>query len=41
MFKLTVPDAATIDDQIKKEIDGFLLLPSEFNKLDAAASRQK
>ena len=38
---LTVTDAATIDDQTNKEIDDFLHLASEFNKVDAAATRQK
>ena len=37
----TVQDAATIDDQIKKEIDDFLQLVGEFNKVDAAVTRQK
>ena len=36
-----VQDATTIDDQIKKEIDDFLLLASEFNKVDAAGTRPK
>ena len=36
-----VEDAATIDDQIKKETADFLQLASEFNKADAAATRQK
>ena len=39
--ELTVQDAATIDNQIQKEIDDFLQLASEFNKVDAAATRQK
>ena len=37
----TVQDAATIDDQIGKEIDDFLQLASEFNKVDVVATRQK
>ena len=37
--ELTVQDAVTIDNQIKKETDDFLQLASEFNKVDAAASR--
>ena len=37
----TVQDAATIDDQIKKEIDNFSQLTSEFNKFDEEATRQK
>ena len=37
----TVSDAATIEVQSKKEIDGFLQLASEFIKADAAATRQK
>ena len=36
----TVQDVVTIDGQIK-EIDDFLQLASEFNKVDAAATRQK
>ena len=37
----TLQDAATIHDQIKKEIDDFLQLASEFNKVNAAATKQK
>ena len=37
----TVQDAATIDDQIKNKIDDFLQLASEFNKVAAAATKQK
>ena len=37
----TVKDAATIEDQVNKEIDDFLQLASEFNKVDAAATKQK
>ena len=37
----TVQDAATIDDQIIKEIDNFSQLTSEFNKFDEEATRQK
>ena len=36
-----VADAATIEDQTNKEIDDFLQLPSEFNKVEAAVTRQK
>ena len=39
--ELTVQDAATIDNQIKKEINDFLQLASEFNKVDTAATKQK
>ena len=39
--ELTVQDAATVDNQIKKEINDFLLLASEFNKVDTAATKQK
>ena len=35
----TVGDAATIEDQTNKEIDDFLQLASEFNEVDAAATR--
>ena len=37
----TVEDAATAEDQVNKEIDDFLQLASEFNKVDAAATKQK
>ena len=37
----TVQDAQTIEDKIKDEIDDFLQTASEFNKIDAAATRQK
>ena len=37
----TVADAATIKDQTNKEIDDVLQLVSEFNKVDAAATRRK
>ena len=37
----TVEDAATVEDQVNKEIDDFLQLASEFNKVDAAATKQK
>ena len=37
----TVADAAIIENQTNKEIDDFLQLASEFNKVDAAATRQK
>ena len=36
-----VADAATIEDQTNKEIDDFLQLASEFNKLNSPATRQK
>ena len=39
--ELTVQDAATIGNQIKKEINDFLQLASEFNKVDTAATKQK
>ena len=37
----TLQDAATADDQIKKEIDDFLQLTSEINKVNLAATIQK
>ena len=37
----TVADAATIEDQTNKEIDDILHLVAEFNKVDAAVTRQK
>ena len=37
----TVTDAATIEDQTNKEIDDILHLVAEFNKVDAAVTRQK
>ena len=37
----TVADAAIIENQTNKEIDDFLQLAPEFNKVDAAATRQK
>ena len=37
----TVEDAATVEDQVNKEIDDFLQLASEFNKVGAAATKQK
>ena len=39
--ELTVQDALTIDNQIKKEINNFLQLASKFNKVDTAATKQK
>ena len=38
---LAVADAATIEDQINKEIDDFLQLASAFYKVDVAATTQK
>ena len=37
----TVEDAAIIEDQVNKKIDDFLQLASEFNKVDAVATKQK
>ena len=37
----TVKDVKTIEDEKNKENDDFLKVPSEFNKIDAAATRQK
>ena len=37
----TVQDEQTIEDKIKDEIDDFLQTASEFNKIDAAATRRK
>ena len=37
----TVKDAVTIENETNKGIDDFLKVASEFNKLDAAATRQK
>ena len=39
--KPTEQDAQTIENEIKNEIDEFLQTASEFNKIDAAASKQK
>ena len=36
-----VQDAQTIEDDTKNEIDSFLQPASEFNKVDAAATKQK
>ena len=36
----TVPDAQTIEDEIKNEADDFLQTASKFNEIDAAATRQ-
>ena len=36
-----VADAATIEDQTNKETDDFSQLTSEFNKVNAPATRQK
>ena len=37
----TVKDAVKIEDEIKTKIDDFLKTASKFNKVDAAATRQK
>ena len=37
----TVKDAVKIKDEIKTEIDDFLKTASEFNKVNAAATRQE
>ena len=39
--ELTVQDVSTTDNQIKKEINDFLQLASEFNNVDTAATKQK
>ena len=36
-----VQDAQTIENETKDEIDCFLQTASEFNKIDAAATKQK
>ena len=36
-----VQDVQTIEDEIKNEIDDFIQTVSEFNKIDAAATKQK
>ena len=36
----TVQDAQTVEDEIKNEIGNFLQTASEFNEIDAAATRQ-
>ena len=38
---LTVQDAQTIEDEIKKKNDNFLQTASEFNKIDKAATKEK
>ena len=37
----TVQDAQAIESEAKNEVDQFLQTESEFNKIDAAATRQK